>query len=50
MTDKVAGVESSAISVLKRAVELDVGRRYDEAMVCYREGLELLMEVLKGKI
>ncbi|XP_064608392.1 MIT domain-containing protein 1-like [Liolophura sinensis] len=47
MTDKAAGVESSAISVLKRAVELDMSKRYDEAMVCYREGLELLLEVLK---
>ncbi|XP_046563419.1 LOW QUALITY PROTEIN: MIT domain-containing protein 1-like [Haliotis rubra] len=45
---KLAGVETSAKSFLKRAVELDSSRRFDEAVTCYQEGLQLLLEVLKG--
>ena len=41
------GLESAAITVLKRAVELDTKRRWTEAMTCYQEGLHLLMEVMK---
>ncbi|XP_041358827.1 MIT domain-containing protein 1-like [Gigantopelta aegis] len=50
MTDptKRAGIEASAISLLKRAVELDMAKRFEEATTCYQEGLHLLMEVLKG--
>lgn len=44
----VSGVEASAISVLKRAVELDQAGRLQEALVCYQEGIQLLMDVLKG--
>ena len=43
-----AGVESSAISILKRAVELDNSRRFDESLTCYQEGVGLLMQVLKS--
>ncbi|GFR58817.1 MIT domain-containing protein 1-like [Elysia marginata] len=43
-----AGVESSAISILKRAVELDNSRRFEESMTCYQEGVGLLMQVLKS--
>ncbi|XP_062616833.1 MIT domain-containing protein 1-like [Saccostrea cucullata] len=49
MADRLPGVESSAISILKRAVELDSSKRYDEAVTCYQEGLQLLLEVLKGE-
>ncbi|ESO88500.1 hypothetical protein LOTGIDRAFT_219231 [Lottia gigantea] len=45
---KLAGIESSAISLLTRAVELDSNKRYEEAVTCYQEGLQLLLEVLKG--
>ena len=45
--DKSAGVEASAISILKRAVELDNSKRFDESMTCYQEGVGLLMQVLK---
>lgn len=38
----------AAISVLKRAVELDHLQSYSEALVCYQEGLALLMNVLKN--
>ncbi|XP_056011498.1 MIT domain-containing protein 1-like isoform X2 [Ostrea edulis] len=48
MADKLQGVESSAISILKRAVDLDTSKRYDEAVTCYQEGLQLLLEVIKG--
>lgn len=41
-------MEASAVSVLKRAVELDQGGRFQESLVCYQEGIQLLMDVLKG--
>lgn len=44
----VSGMEASAISVLKRAVELDQAGRFQESLVCYQEGIQLLMDVLKG--
>ncbi|XP_075121305.1 MIT domain-containing protein 1 isoform X3 [Leptodactylus fuscus] len=44
----LAGVENSAGAVLRRAVELDGSGRYQESLVCYQEGIELLMQVLKG--
>jgi len=37
----------AAVSVLTRAVELDQSQSYSEALVCYQEGLSLLMNVLK---
>lgn len=40
--------EKAAASVLKRAVELDTARRFTESLVCYQEGLQLLMEALKA--
>ncbi|XP_037086902.1 MIT domain-containing protein 1-like isoform X2 [Pollicipes pollicipes] len=42
------GLESAAISILKRAVDLDAKHRWTESMTCYQEGLQLLMEVIKG--
>ncbi len=48
MTDAKAGQEASAIGLLTRAVELDNERRFTESMVCYQEGIHLLLEVLKG--
>lgn len=46
--DFLPGMESSAISVLKRAVELDQSSRFHESLVCYQEGIQLLLDVLKG--
>lgn len=43
----VSGMETSAVSVLKRAVELDQGGRFQESLICYQEGIQLLMDVLK---
>lgn len=39
--------DSAAITLLKRAVELDLSKRYTEALVCYQEGLQLLLEYIK---
>ena len=50
MGDKMTGVLTSATKVLTRAVELDRVNKYVEACVCYQEGLQLLMDVLKGSI
>ncbi|XP_006764696.1 PREDICTED: MIT domain-containing protein 1 [Myotis davidii] len=39
----------AAATVLKRAVELDAESRYPQALVCYQEGIDLLLQVLKGQ-
>ncbi|XP_037542479.1 MIT domain-containing protein 1 [Nematolebias whitei] len=44
----VSGMEASAVSVLKRAVELDQSGRFQESLVCYQEGIQLLIDVLKA--
>ncbi|KAH0624627.1 hypothetical protein JD844_032285 [Phrynosoma platyrhinos] len=41
-------MEEPAVSVLKRAVELDSASRFQESLVCYQEGIALLLEVLKA--
>ncbi|XP_072300847.1 MIT domain-containing protein 1 isoform X3 [Eucyclogobius newberryi] len=46
----VSGMEASAASVLKRAVELDQGGRFQESLVCYQEGIQLLMDTLKAAV
>lgn len=43
-------MESSAINILKRAVALETDGRCTEALVCYQEGIQLLLDVLKGII
>jgi hypothetical protein len=37
----------AAVSVLKRAVELDEEKSFSEALVCYQEGMSLLMSEIK---
>lgn len=44
----LSGMEASAVSVLKRAVELDQSERFQECLICYQEGIQLLMDALKG--
>ena len=34
--------------MLKRAVELDMSKRYTEALVCYKEGLQLFLGVVQA--
>ncbi|KAL0829721.1 hypothetical protein ABMA28_003217 [Loxostege sticticalis] len=43
-------IESAAINILKRGVELDTKKRYTEALVCYQEGLQILVDKMKGEI
>ncbi|NXU17267.1 MITD1 protein, partial [Pardalotus punctatus] len=38
-----AGVET-----VKRAVQLDVASRFQESLVCYQEGIDLLLQVVKA--
>ena len=44
---KLTLIEATAL--LKRAVELDSSRRFTEAILYYQEGIERLVEVMKGK-
>lgn len=37
-------------NILIRAVELDDKKQYTESLVCYQEGLQLLVESLKGNL
>ncbi|KAA8587977.1 MIT domain-containing protein 1 isoform X1 [Etheostoma spectabile] len=46
----VSGMETSAISVLKRAVELDHSDRFQESLVCYQEGIQLLIDAMKAAV
>jgi len=40
--------DGAAKSLLKRAVELDQEKRYTEALVCYKEGVQVLMQVMSA--
>ena len=37
------------MTLLKRAAALDSAKKYSEALICYQEGIQLLMKVLKGE-
>ncbi|XP_043853090.1 MIT domain-containing protein 1 isoform X2 [Dromiciops gliroides] len=39
---------AAATTLLKRAVELDSNSRYQEALVCYQEGIDVLLQLLKS--
>lgn len=39
---------AAAVTVIKRALELESESRYPQALVCYQEGIDLLLQVLKG--
>jgi hypothetical protein len=39
---------SIATSILTRAVNLDNGGRFTESLVCYQEGIGILLEALKS--
>ncbi|KAJ1525629.1 hypothetical protein ONE63_008847 [Megalurothrips usitatus] len=41
-------VGPAVTSILQRAVELDKNQRYTESLVCYEQGLRVLMEVVKN--
>ncbi|XP_041969528.1 MIT domain-containing protein 1-like [Aricia agestis] len=42
-------IENAAVNILKRGVELDTNKRYTEALVCYQEGLQILVDKIKGE-
>lgn len=42
-------IESAAINIIKRGVELDTKKRYTEALVCYQEGLQILVDKIKSE-
>ncbi|XP_053616118.1 MIT domain-containing protein 1-like [Plodia interpunctella] len=42
-------IESAAINIIKRGVELDTKKRYTEALVCYQEGLQILVDKIKNE-
>lgn len=41
-------MESPAASVLKRAVEMDKQEQYTMALVLYQEGVQILLDAMKG--
>ncbi|XP_077559303.1 MIT domain-containing protein 1-like isoform X2 [Haemaphysalis longicornis] len=44
---RLGGIEKAAVGVLTRAVEHDNASRYTSALVCYQEGIQLLMDAIK---
>ncbi|XP_046970771.1 MIT domain-containing protein 1-like [Vanessa cardui] len=42
-------IDSAAVSILKRGVELDTNKRYTEALVCYQEGIQILVNKMKAE-
>ena len=47
-SSKIMSKENGAISLLCKAVELDTKKQYTSALVCYKEGLTMLMDIIKG--
>lgn len=41
-------MESAAAAVLTRAVEIDTKEQYTMALVLYQEGVQMLLDVMKG--
>lgn len=41
--------ETTAIDLLKRAVQLDQEQKYPDALTCYSESIRLLLKIVKGK-
>lgn len=46
--DGTAALERAGAETLKRAVELDAASRFQESLVCYQEGIDLLLQAMKG--
>lgn len=47
-SDGYAALERAGAETVKRAVQLDVACRFQESLVCYQEGIDLLLQVVKG--
>lgn len=43
-------MEKTAVKILQRGVDLDHKHRYTEALVCYQEGLQILVDSLKDAV
>lgn len=43
-------MESAAVSVLKRAVEMDTKEQFTMALVLYQEGVQILLDAVKGMV
>jgi hypothetical protein len=41
--------DTSAIELLKRAVQLDSEQKFPDALTCYSEGIRMLLAAVKGK-
>lgn len=41
-------LERAGAETLKRAVQLDVASRFQESLVCYQEGIDLLLQAMKA--
>ena len=39
----------SASDLLKRAVELDTALKYSESLICYEEGIQMLIRLMRGE-
>ncbi|XP_064358353.1 testis-specific gene 10 protein [Dromaius novaehollandiae] len=46
--DAAAALERAGVETVRRAVELDVASRFQESLVCYQEGIDLLLQVVKA--
>ncbi|XP_040517233.1 MIT domain-containing protein 1 isoform X2 [Gallus gallus] len=46
--DGTTALERAGAETVKRAVELDLASRFQESLVCYQEGIDLLLQVVKG--
>lgn len=42
-------MESAAVSVLKRAVEMDMKEQFTMALVLYQEGVQILLDTVKAQ-
>ena len=50
MANNTTVLESAAITLIKRAVELDNSGRYTESLTFYESGIQQLMQVLRCKL
>ncbi|XP_071601533.1 MIT domain-containing protein 1 isoform X2 [Heliangelus exortis] len=46
--DGTAALERAGAETVKRAVELDLASRFQESLVCYQEGIDLLLQAVKA--
>ncbi|XP_054127672.1 MIT domain-containing protein 1 [Melozone crissalis] len=46
--DGIAALERAGAETLKRAVQLDEASRFQESLVCYQEGIDLLLQARKA--